>query len=211
MPVGKALAAYERRIESRRAPFDVFIEGLREHDPAKLAALDAAQQRGLRLFLGRAQCASCHHGPLFTDYEFHDTRVPGEPLTDPGRSAGIEAVGRAEFSVKSKWSDDPEGPAREKLDYLPVHLHAGREFKTPSLRNVALTPPYMHNGSLPTLESVIDFYADRVNVAPDTGGGERILAQPMALSPQDRADLVAFLNALTDDSLWSGHVTIPCQ
>lgn len=199
--VGKALAAYQRKLVSRRAPFDVFVEGLREHDPAKLAALDAAQQRGLRLFLGRAQCASCHHGALFSDFEFHDTRVPGEPLTDPGRSRGIEAVRAYEFGVASKWSDDPEGPARDKVDFLPVHVHAGREFKTPSLRNVELTPPYMHNGSIPTLEAVIDFYADRVNVAPDTGGGERILAKPMDLSPEDRADLVAFLRALTDDSL----------
>jgi len=199
--VGKALAAYQRKLISRSAPFDVFVEGLREHDPEKLAELDAAQQRGLRLFLGRAQCASCHHGVLFSDFEFHDTRVPGEPLTDPGRSRGIEAVRSYEFGVSTKWSDDPEGPAREKVDFLPVHVHAGREFKTPTLRNVELTPPYMHNGSLPTLEAVIDFYADRANVAPDTGGGERILAKPMDLSLEDRADLVAFLKALTDDSL----------
>jgi cytochrome c peroxidase len=199
--VGKALAAYQRKIVSRHAPFDVFVEGLREHDPVKVAALDVAQQRGLRLFLGRAQCASCHHGALFSDYEFHDTRVPGEPLTDPGRSRGIEAVRAYEFGASSKWSDDPEGPAREKVDFLPVHVHGGREFKTPSLRNVELTPPYMHNGSLATLEAVIDFYADRANVAPDTGGGERILAKPMDLSPEERADLVAFLKALTDDSL----------
>ncbi len=198
---GKALAAYQRKLTSRRAPFDVFIEGLREHDPAKLAALDARAQRGLRLFLGKANCANCHHGPLLSDLEFHDTRAPGEPLTDPGRARGVDALRSAEFAVTSRWSDDPDGPARDKLDYLPTHLHAGREFKTPSLRNVALTPPYMHNGALPTLEAVIDFYADRVNLAPETGGSEKILAKPLDLSAEERADLVAFLHALTDDSL----------
>jgi len=198
---GKALAAYQRKLAARRAPFDVFVEGLREHDPAKLAALDVPAQRGLRLFLGRANCANCHHGPLFSDLEFHDTRVPGEPSADPGRSRGIEALRSAEFGVTSRWSDDPDGPARDKVDFLPVHLHAGREFKTPSLRNVALTPPYMHNGALSTLAAVVDFYADRANLAPETGGSEKILAQPLGLSAEERADLVAFLNALTDDSL----------
>lgn len=198
---GKALAAYQRKIVSRRAPFDVFVEGLRERDPAKLAALDASQQRGLRLFIGRAQCFNCHHGPHFSDLEFHETRAPGAPLSDPGRARGLEALRRFEFAGTGEWSDDREGPARDKLDYLPVHTHAGREFKTPTLRNVARTAPYMHNGALATLEDVLDFYADRVNVAPDSGSGERILAQPLDLSAEDRADLVAFLRALTDEAL----------
>lgn len=198
---GKAIAAYERRLESRRSPFDVFVEGLREHDLAKVAALDAAAQRGLRVFLGPGRCASCHHGPHFSDFEFHDTRVPGEPLADPGRVRGIEALRRAEFGVGSAWSDDPSGPAREKVDYLPQHSHGGREFKTPTLRNVAGTAPYMHNGAFATLQAVVDFYADRAPLAPMTGAGERILAEPLGLTAADREDLVAFLRALSDEAL----------
>ncbi|MGB0331252.1 MAG: cytochrome-c peroxidase, partial [Planctomycetota bacterium] len=120
--VGKALAAFQRQIESRGAPFDRFVEGLREQDVDKLASLDPAAVRGFELFIGEARCISCHGGPLFTDLEFHDTgvpEVPGAPVDDPGRSRGLEALGASEFGVRSDWSDDPEGPAGVKVDFLP--------------------------------------------------------------------------------------------
>ena len=198
---GKAIAAYERLIVSRHSRFDTFVAGLRRDNSADLAALSESEQRGLRLFFGRALCSNCHHGPQFSDLEFHDTLAPGEPAGDPGRTRGIDELRASEFGVASEWSDDPQGPARRRVDFLPLHRHAGREFKTPTLRNVALTAPYMHNGSLRTLEDVIDFYADRTNIARDTGGGERILEAPIQLDAQDRRDLVAFLEALTDETI----------
>ena len=198
--VGKALAAFQRGIESRDAPFDVFVEGLREEDAGKTSRLDPAARRGFELFVGEARCVSCHSGPLFTDLEFHDTGVPvveGAPADDPGRARGLEALRASEFGVRSRWSDDPEGPAGVKVDYLPAgsHGHGPGEFKTPSLRGVAGTAPYMHNGAFATLEEVVDFYVTREG-ARSTGTTERIL-EPLDLSERDRADLVAFLESLT--------------
>ena len=198
--VGKALAAFQRGIESRDAPFDRFVDGLRTEDPSELDALGPAARRGFELFIGEARCISCHGGPLFTDLEFHDTGVPeveGAPVDDPGRSRGLEALAASEFGVRSRWSDDPEGPAGVKVDYLPTasHGHGAGEFKTPSLRGVASTPPYMHNGAFRTLEEVVAFYVTREG-ARATGTTERIL-EPLDLTPEDQADLVAFLRSLT--------------
>lgn len=199
--VGKSIAAFQRRARAASAPFDRFVEGLREGDAEKMAALDAKAQRGFELFVGEAGCTACHHGPLFTDHEFHDTRVPavpGAPEDDPGRARGLESLAASEFGVMSRWSDDPEGPAGDKVRYLPRHAHhTGQEFKTPSLRNVALTPPYMHNGAFTTLEEVVDFYVTREGARPTTAPGETIL-KPLDLSAEDRAALVAFLESLTD-------------
>ena len=204
--VGKALAAFERLIVSTHTPFDTFVEGLREQDMTKIDALSPGAVRGLELFVGEARCIVCHSGPLFSDLEFHDIRVPavdGAPADDPGRSRGVEELRASEFGVASRWSDDPEGPARVKIDYLPsrTHGHGGGsgEFKTPSLRNVALTAPYMHNGAFETLEDVIDFYVTRESARPGAASAERIL-QPLDLTEQDRSDLIAFLESLTDDS-----------
>ncbi len=198
--VGKALAAFQRQIESRDAPFDRFVEGLREGDAAKVASLDDSAARGFELFIGEARCISCHGGPLFTDLEFHDTgvpEVPGAPVDDPGRSRGLEALRASEFGVRSRWSDDPEGPAGVKVDFLPAagHGHGPGEFKTPSLRSVVHTPPYMHNGAFATLEEVVAFYATR-ETARVTGTTEKILV-PLDLTEEDQADLVAFLRSLT--------------
>lgn len=198
--VGKALAAFQRLIESRDAPFDRFVAGLREGDPAGVASLSDSAARGFELFVGKARCISCHGGPLFTDLEFHDTgvpEVPGAPVDDPGRARGLEALRAFEFGVRSRWSDDPEGPAGVKVDFLPAagHAHGPGEFKTPSLRSIASTPPYMHNGAFETLEEVVSFYATR-ETARATGTTEKILV-PLGLSKEEQADLVAFLRSLT--------------
>jgi cytochrome c peroxidase len=225
--VGKSIAAFQERMVSDASPFDVFVEGLREKDAAKTSALDPSAVRGLKLFVGKAQCIICHHGPLLTDYEFHDTQVPSEdslvwamtedgelpaggvPPADLGRVHGVERLRASEFGVGSSWSDDPDGPARVKVDYLPSHLHEGSpEFKTPSLRNVELTPPYMHNGAFDTLEEVIEFYSTRTGARSFGGQAERIL-QPLHLTAEESADLVAFLESLTDDSLDQSLVRAP--
>ena len=224
---GKAIAAFQERMVSGRAPFDVFVEGLREHDAEKVAALDEAALRGLKIFVGKGQCIVCHHGPLLTDYEFHDTQVPSDdslvwetgedgdlpveatPPADLGRVHGIERLRASEFGVGSEWSDDPTGPQSVKVDYLPRHLHEGSpEFKTPTLRNIALTAPYMHNGAFDTLEEVVEFYSKREDARRFGGQSENIL-QPLNLSPTESSDLVAFLESLTDDSLDLSLVRAP--
>jgi cytochrome c peroxidase len=199
--MGKALAAYQRRIVSSRSPFDVFVEGLRHGDPAREAALEPAARRGLRLFLGKARCHTCHDGPTFSDLEFHDDRVPPldpEAPPDLGRFDGIALVLDDPFNGLGRHSDDPES-GRTRLAYLVRTSHNRREFKTPTLRNVALTPPYMHAGQFARLEDVVRFYSTLEGALPPHE--EEKLVEPLGLDEAEQADLVAFLRALSDDEL----------
>ena len=200
--VGKALAAFQRRIRSGPAPLDVFVEGLREHDPRKLAALDESARRGLQLFVGEARCILCHSGPLLTDMEFHDISLPSlseDMAFDEGRQHAFEHLRESPFRGDGPWSDAPPDPSSEaslKLSTLPLHAHALGEMKTPSLRNVALTAPYMHQGQLSTLEEVVRFYSERTNLRESPPAVESVL-QPLGLEDAQVADLVAFLESLT--------------
>ena len=201
--VGKSIAAFERRIVSRRAPFDVFVEGIREDDPVKQRALSESGKRGLALFLGKARCHICHTGPNFTDKEFHNNRIPpqeGRASMDPGRFLGVELVQASPWNGVGAFSDDPVGDARTKVAYLVRNGHNWAEFKTPSLRNVAVTAPYMHEGQFATLEEVLRYYSTLDGAMPLQHGGESIL-QALHLDDGEIADLVAFLEALTDIDL----------
>jgi len=198
--VGKALAAYERTLVTRHAPFDRFVEGLRKDDAAGLAALDESAQRGLRLFVGKARCVLCHDGPNFTDLEFHDNRSPiSEEGSDPGRKVGLRLLKKDPFNSMGRYADDEGRAGLEKLGFLVADSHAGKMFKTPTLRNVARTAPYMHEGQFSSLADVVRFYDTLEHASPDSGT-ERLIA-PLGLGEAERADLVAFLESLTDESL----------
>lgn len=201
--VGKAIAAFERRLVSRRASFDVFVEGLREGDPAKQAALPEAARRGARLFVGRGQCTVCHAGPLFTDGEFHDIGVPPNeavPLPDIGRLAGIQALLEDELRAAGPWSDDRNGPRAGLVRFLAPRPEVSGQVKTPSLRNVALSAPYMHEGQLATLRDVLRYYSTLEGRRGLPAQQERILV-PLHLAAQEMDDLVAFLESLTDTAI----------
>lgn len=201
--VGKALAAFQRRIRSSGSRFDQFVEGVRSHDEALLGALSASEIRGLRLFVGDARCVTCHSGPNFTDREFHDNRVPplggGTTRSDPGRHAGIALVTRDPFNGVGAFSDAPEGPARDKLDYLVQRAHNLYEVKTPSLREVSRTAPYMHQGQFASLEEVLQYY-DTLEGAAWSHHSETIL-QPLRMTREQLADLAAFLRSLEGRAL----------
>jgi cytochrome c peroxidase len=151
--VALALDAYVRGLTTPNSPFDRYAAGDR-------GALTDAQQRGLVLFVGKADCAMCHRGPNFADDQFHALGLPGD---DEGRFkvTGVEADRYA--------------------------------FKTPTLRNVELTAPYMHDGSVSTLRAVIDLY--------DAGGGTQqpksLLLRKLHLTEREKSDLIAFLESLT--------------
>jgi cytochrome c peroxidase len=197
---GKAIAAYERKLLSRHSAFDVFVEGLRSGDAEKLAALSPAAQRGLRLFIGRGNCRLCHSGPNFTDGEFHSVRVPpleGGLPRDPGRYRGIEELLASPFNAAGRYSDQRDGPAADKLRHLARKPDDWGRFKTPSLRNVALTPPYMHQGQLATLEEVIEHYSTFSRALPPGHHQQETFLVPLQLTEQEKADLKAFLEALT--------------
>lgn len=131
-------------------------------------ALTDPQKRGLFLFFGKASCTQCHNGPTLSDQKFHNLGLEqtGNDPADEGRAA---ATGRPEDR---------------------------RAFRTPPLRNITLTGPFMHDGSVGTLEEVIDLY--------DKGGGgaagKSVLLRPLELTAEERADLLAFLGALTGET-----------
>lgn len=195
--VGKALAAYERLLVTAPAPFDEFTDGVESRDPEKLAALDPAALRGLQLFTEVLGCVRCHSGPMFSDGSFHNlgyARLPDGPL-DEGRAAGIPKVLADTFNAAGPYSDDPTGPRAQRLVALDVEDDDRGAFRTATLRNVAETPPYLHDGRFRTLEEVIRYKTSLPDV-PAVGATDPALV-PYNVSDEEVADLVAFLRSLT--------------
>lgn len=211
--VGKAIEAYERQLVSRRAPFDIFVEGIRERNAEKLNALSAPAIRGLQIFAGRGNCLSCHHGPNFTDGEFHDTgvaRLTPASDADLGRFGGVVWLLGSPFNSQGEFSDAGESKGRLPTSFLVNSVNRKGQFKTPTLRNVATTGPYMHRGQLKSLEDVVNFYST-LNVPQrpripfsrghqHPGGAEQVLL-PLHLSNDESQDLIAFLESLTDTQI----------
>lgn len=203
----KAIAAYERRLVRGPAPFDRFVEGLRAGDPVATASMSPAAQRGLRLFVGRAGCRTCHLGATFSDGEFHNTGVPprdraasGGAPRDPGRYRGAAVARSDPFNASGSFSDDRTGPAAARVERLVAGSETWGQFKTPTLRNAALTAPYMHEGQFATLEEVVRYYATLEGAILPTHHQETVLA-PLDLSEREIADLVAFIEALVGEPL----------
>lgn len=199
----KALAAYQRRLVSARSPFDVFAEGLRDGDASKRAALSPSAQRGARLFVGRANCRTCHTGPNFSDGEFHDIGVAplgGGRARDRGRFGGLERLLADPFNSAGPHSDARDGEKARALSSLVVGPQSWGEFKTPSLRNVARTAPYMHQGQFARLEDVVHFYSTLEGMLPAGHHAESIL-MPLDLSAEERLDLLEFLRGLSDEAV----------
>jgi len=197
--VGKAIAAYERRIISRDAPFDRFVRGLQDDDSALKRSLSPAAQRGLKLFIGEANCRLCHTGPNFTDGEFHSLGLPraaGALPRDPGRMQGIEDLRRDPFNAAGPYSDERAGPKATRIDQLVRSPEQWGQFKTPSLRSVATSPPYMHRGQFESLEDVVHFYST-LQGRVQMGHHQETILQPLHLDEQQQRDLIAFLKSLT--------------
>jgi cytochrome c peroxidase len=195
----KALGAFVGSLQSGPTPFDQFAKAMRRGDHQSAMSYPLQAQRGLRLFIGKAQCSTCHHGPMFTNGEFADIGVPffvRPGVVDPGRHGGIEQLRTSPYNLLSKWSDSFDAATRVKTQHLaPAHRNFG-EFKVPSLRNVAETAPYMHDGQLATLEAVVRHYSE-LNLDRLHADGEQIL-KPLKLTEDEAADLVAFLRTLSD-------------
>jgi len=191
--MGHALAAFERTRLSTEAPFDRFVQGDQK-------AMNASQIRGWALFTGKARCGNCHSYdpalPLFGDNRFHNTGA---------------AAHKQDFNRLAKRAEESAGVAgsKEQIDRLALetdYSELGRflvtrkredigSFKTPFLRDVLLTGPYMHDGSLETLWDVVEFFNQ---------GGERnpfldAEMKPLGLTGNEVDDLVNFLGALTSD------------
>ena len=183
----RAIAAFERTVVSdpRQVPFDRYLAG--DHN-----ALSDAARRGMALFEGKAGCIRCHYGALATDEGFHALGVPRQPLFDanPLVQVAVRWQNRQRDVPSAVYRDLDEDlgryyQTRDKADI--------GKFRTPSLRELKYTAPYMHNGVFATLREVVDFF--------DAGGGETPnkspLLRPLGLSDEEKNDLVAFLAALS--------------
>ena len=193
--IGKAIAAYERKIEPGPSRFDAYVVAAEQGDSRRMAStLSRDEIAGLKLFISKGQCIQCHGGPLFTNNEFHNTGVPaakGLPR-DVGRLAGAKQVLKDEFNCLGRFSDakpDQCGEIRFLADDSTNHL---RQFRAPSLRNVAERAPYMHAGQFATLREVVAHY----NRAPAAPEGHSEL-KPLGLSDSELDQLVAFLKTLS--------------
>jgi len=197
---GKAIAAYERRLVSTAfepSPFDKFMAGDDQ-------AMSPAAIRGARLFVGRAGCNECHRGATFSDFRFHNVGAPQKgtyvPAVDLGRYAGIDTLVKSPFNRDSVFSDKPQAQHIAALTPLdptaPYHPTDG-QFKTPTLRNVARTAPYMHDGAYATLWDVVDHYNFGGSSGQYAGTKDPAIA-PLMLTDAELGDVVEFLRALDD-------------
>ena len=197
---GKAIEAYLRKLVSRNARFDRFVAG--DHN-----AISSEAKKGLKLFIGKAGCVQCHNTPLFSDDDFHviglqiDKKL--SPFADPGETgrAANQALicdpktADGDFSVNGHFSDDPG--TKRNGNFCSQKIQPGL-WRTKSLRQIAGTAPYFHDGQAATLDDVIEFY-DRGGDAEGTflGGPKEI--RPLHLSAEEKSWLKEFLKALTGE------------
>ena len=190
--VAKALAAYERTVISQDSPYDRWLQG-------DDSAMSRAQKKGALIFFGRARCSECHTPPSFTDSDFHNVAVPrgdfekAELFPENGRiCGGIRA---------------DADPGRAELPFLQSSCSDLGKFKTPTLRNVELSAPYMHNGTFSSLDSIMQHYwnAARGSTTPIVGEVDEqvhmIMLTDAGGHPDDFFNLVEFLKALTGSQI----------
>lgn len=200
--LAKALAAWQATLVSPRTPFDEFRDALARGDRIAAAAYPLAAQRGLRLFVGEARCSICHAGSGFSNGEFADIGVPFfvPGGVDPGRHRGLQALRASRHTRLGPHNDagagDPRAVATRHVLVEPRHFG---EFRVPGLRQLVHTAPYMHDGSLPTIEAVVRHYSE-LNEDRLHADGERILRR-LDLGAQQAADLAAFLRTLSSPAL----------
>ncbi len=186
----QAIAAFERTLvsDAKRVPFDRYMMGDRK-------ALTPSAQRGLALFEGKAKCIQCHHGPLASDQKFYAHGLPDFPgfKNDPL------------YQVTHRWEQYQKGVSEKlyreaDMDYGLYYVTKNPtdigKFRTPSLRELKYTAPYMHNGVFTTLPEVVDFY----NQGGGQGQNKTALLQPLGLTDGEKKNLIDFLKSLSMDT-----------
>lgn len=189
--IAKAIATFERTIISRDVPFDNYLNGDK-------SALDSEQIRGLELFKGKAGCINCHHGAIFSDGALH---ANGVPEIEPLRKDSDRVATRHFFAQDAgyvNWKID----ADYGRELISKSVKDRFKFKTPSLREVLDTAPYMHNGAFLTLEEVVDFYNKGGGDIP----GKDPLMKPLGLTAEEKEALIAFLESLSGEPI---RITTP--
>lgn len=200
--VAKAIASFERTIVAGNSPFDRYYYA-NEND-----ALVEEQVRGLALFNGKGRCVSCHTieqtQALFTDNRFHNIGVGFKRI----RGKEAETAERFQKSKRAGANVDVAVLTQQNVSELgrfavTDNITEVGAFKTPTLRNIDETAPYMHDGSLATLEDVIDFYNNggRDDESDPLSGFQSGGIRPLNLSDDEKRELVAFMKALTSPDL----------
>ena len=186
--ITKAIAAFETTIVSKNVPFDNYLRG-------DSNAISAQAKKGLDLFQGKAGCIRCHNGPYFSDEKPYSLGIPENPevFSDPFRIITMRSL--LKFLGTPNYSNLRNDPGyfavtKEYKDF--------GKFYTPTLREVARTAPYMHNGMLPTLEAVVDYYNGG---GAEEGLNKTPLLKPLNLTNDEKAALVEFLESLSGDEI----------
>ncbi len=196
----RAIAAFERVMVQPDTPFDLYMKGDK-------SALSESQIRGKQIFEGKAKCIQCHNGPMFSDQKYYNLGLPQEAsfLEDPIK----QITHRFQYFSKGA-AEDIYRNGKIDLGLYFVSKRKGDigKFRTQTLRYLTYTPPYMHNGTLDSLEDVVEFY--------NKGGGEDLTLKnfgianktrrldpkkPLNLTEQEKKDLVAFLESLSGDEM----------
>jgi cytochrome c peroxidase len=202
--LGKAIAAYERTLVPGESRFDRYVRAVIARDREAQRVLTTSEVSGLRLFIGKAQCVTCHNGPLFTDQHFHNTGVPPRDRMQPdrGRAAATAKVQRDPFNCLGAFSDAPADACAELRFMVSDDPALEGAFKTPGLRQVGQRAPYMHAGQFSSLEEVVAHYAQSPAAAvghselaaPGQAGGHHI---SIRLTDTEIRDVAAFLRTLS--------------
>ena len=175
--IANAVSSYVRSLSGFSSRFDLYMRG----DSTKL---NISEKKGFSLFMGKAKCATCHHPPLFNgllppEFEETESEVLGVPATTATLNAKLDSdLGKYLFTRSA------------------IHKYS---FKTPTIRNIELTAPYMHNGVFKTLEEVMDFYnkggGKGLKIAP---GNQTLPFDKLNLSKKEQTDIINFMKSLTD-------------
>jgi cytochrome c peroxidase len=209
----KALAAFQETLVSGRTAFDEFRDALARGEREAAARYPQDAQRGLRIFVGKGTCNVCHFGPNFSNGEFEEIGIPHflrAGGVDWGRAQGIKNMLASRFSLLRAYNDDRAREGAISARHVDLQLRNYGEFRIPSLRNVALTAPYMHNGHFATLAEVVRHYSEidpnNLHLGPEIYDRDGVLVdlglpsilKPLKLTEAEIADVVAFLQTLTD-------------
>lgn len=191
--IGKALAAYQRLLQPGPSRFDAYVAAVLAGDASRATTLfDDDEAAGLRLFIGAGRCIECHNGPLLTNNEFHNTGLLplAGTLPDQGRSRALALVANDRFNCLGEFSDATAEQCQEL-----VYMRSGPELvgamRTPSLRNLGDTAPFMHKGQFWSLREVLEHY----NTAPQALIGHSE-AEPLGFRSRQLRQLEAFLRTL---------------
>jgi len=205
--VAKALAAFIETLNTARTPFDDFRDALARNDFTAAARYPVAAARGLRVFVNAGHCADCHDGANFSDGDFHAVAPPRRDVSlapDAGQLEGIESLRASRFNLLGRYNDGDAAVNASATRQLRLDDRARARIRTPSLRNVAVTAPYLHDGRAATLREAIQHGID------SPGGAEHDGKQRRTLSARETDDLLAFLATLTDhDGALRPHSTAP--